>query len=661
MNDFTNRLRAEIIAVGNGRYTLSLGTYSLDADFFKIERLAEGSNYYLLWPDAQRDDFYLYNAKKQTYAFNRIFFKKTEYYSEDSLSFVAYRSDHNYAYMFYEDGYIDKEHVCGYIGEEYNGVRPIKTYGGRWLYYNVYMRKPLWKVEYGYKLKEGWSLGKKIDYNCFVVNRADGGMCIWRYNEKAHKIENHSSIYDSIECIDSSYLLCQKHRESLFELFLCRKFRCLSNPQWRTPNFLFKGNYIFYNSSPDVPANGSTGWQIFNTKDGKPALCLDWVNIRLYDLDGDFYMLVDTDTEKGKKVFLSDIEKSANDLKALSQSLYAQSKQEKTTDIHNEEGTNQTDIDESNEIEKKDEKRNAQPMRKEKQPFQCKNQLPSSIKYCTSIKTSERIRRGGYLQCNRKCTDVLHKEYICWIVPQNNRLIITQYIRRNTYKIVYYKTYDQTHFIDKGIELPTRIIPITLENAQEDTLIEQLEKALDIAAETKNNKVCTESVLQENHCVTESPKITDKQMQLSSQDKVCFTFSDKCYALNVDDVWEIENVFDKQKYLLKEEVLAILLTPENLVSIEYKQNVSPHYKIIGVGKDVRFDQDFGPINKAIRDNARKILLFKRDDDKIYLVDEVRCCGYTMETQTFHRKDKERKVILFDLVSLRRINEWYFKK
>lgn len=65
MNDFTNRLRAEIIAVGNGRYTLSLGTYSLDADFFKIERLAEGSNYYLLWPDAQRDDFYLYNAKNR--------------------------------------------------------------------------------------------------------------------------------------------------------------------------------------------------------------------------------------------------------------------------------------------------------------------------------------------------------------------------------------------------------------------------------------------------------------------------------------------------------------------------------------------------------------------------------------------------------------------
>ena len=663
MNDFTNRLRAEIIAVGNGRYTLSLGTYSLDADFFKVERLAEGSNYYLLWPDAQRDDFYLYNAKKQIYAFHRKLFKKTEYYSEDSLSFVAYRSDNGYAYMFYENRDIDEHDAYLFIGEEYNGMRPVKsTYKGKWLYYDVNKQNLAWKKGNGYDLPEGWFLGKKLDYNCFIVNHADGGMEIRGYNIKKHKPEYNHSIYDSIKkCADSPYLVCKKRRENLFDLFLCRKFRCLSNPQWRTPNFLFKENYIFYNSSPDVPANGSTGWQIFNTKDGKPALCLDWENIRLYDLDGDFYMLVDTDTEKGKKVFLSDIEKSANDLKALSQSLYAQSKQEKTTDVHNEEGTNQTDIDESNEIEKKDEKRNAQPIRKEKQPFQCKNQLPSTIKYCTSIDMLEKITNDGYLQCNRKCTDVLHKEYICWIVPQNNRLIITQYIRRNTYKIVYYKTYDQTHFIDKGIELPTRIIPITLENAQEDTLIEQLEKALDIAAETKNNKVCTESVLQENHCVTESPKIADKQMQLSSQDKVCFTFSDKCYALNVDDVWEIENVFDKQKYLLKEEVLAILLTPENLVSIEYKQNVSPHYKIIGVGKDVRFDQDFGPINKAIRDNARKILLFKRDDDKIYLVDEVRCCGYTMETQTFHRKDKERKVILFDLVSLKRTNEWYFKK
>lgn len=640
---------AEIIPVSNGRYTLNIGTYSLDADFFKIERLAGGSNYYLLWPDAPMNDFYLYNAKKQIYAFNRQLFKKTEYYSEDSLSFVAYRSDHNYAYIFYEDGYIDKECVCGYIGEEYNGVRPIKTYGGKWLYYNVYMRKTVWKVKNGYNLKEGWSLGKKLDDNCFIVNRADGGMCIWRYNEKAHKIEYHPSIYDSIECTDSSYLLCKKHRESLFEWFLCRKFRSLSNPQWQTPNFLFKGNYIFYNPSPDEPVNGSTGWQIFNKKDGNPALCLDWENIRLYDWDSDFYMLVDTDTEKDKKVFLNDIEKSANDLKALSQSLYSQSIQEKTTDVHNEEGTNQTDIDEPNEIEKKDEKCNAQPIKK-KQPFKCENLLPLSIKYCTSIKTSERISRGGYLQCNRRCADVLYKEYICWIVPQNNRLIITQYIRPNTHKLVYYKTYEQAHFIDKKIDLPTRIVPIALEKAQEDTLIEQLEKAL------------TESVLQEDICVTESPDISDKQMQLSLQGKVCFTFNDKCYTLNVDDVWEIENVFDKKKYLFKKEVLAILLTPTNLVSIEYKQNVNPHYKIIGVGEDLRFDQDFFcQINKAIRDNARKILLFKRVADRIYLIDEVRCCGYTMEMQTFHSKNKERKVILFDLVSLRQNNEWYFKK
>ena len=121
-----NRLMAEIVPVGNGRYTLNLGKYNLDADFFKIEWLTEGSNYYLLWPDAQMNDFYLYNTKKQTYAFNRKLFKKTEYYSEDSLSFVAYRSDHNYAYVFYEDGYIDKEHVCGYIGERSTSYKNLR-------------------------------------------------------------------------------------------------------------------------------------------------------------------------------------------------------------------------------------------------------------------------------------------------------------------------------------------------------------------------------------------------------------------------------------------------------------------------------------------------------------------------------------------------------
>ncbi len=653
------RLITEIVPVGNGHYTLNFGNYNLDADFFKIERLAEGSNYYLLWSDAQMNEFYLYNAQKQTYAFDQKFFKKIEYYSEDSLSFVAYRNDHNYAYIFYEDGYIDKEHVCEYIGEEYNGVRPIKTCGGKWLYYDVYKRKTVWKVECGYKLKEGWTLGRKFNYNCFTVNRADGGMCIWRYNEKAHKIEYHSSTYDSIKtCVGFPYLICKKFKENIFELFLCKKFRSLIAPQLRTSNFLFKGNYIFYSPSLEMPANGSTEWQIFNGKDGSPAL-LDWKNIRLYDWDSDFYMLVDTDTEKDKKVFLSDIEKSVNDLKALSKSLYAQSIQEKTADVHNEEETSPTNIDEPY-AKIKEEKHQTQLSQNKKRAFQCKNQLPSSINYCTSIDTPEKITSDGNLQCNRKCTDVLNKKYICWIAPQSSSLIVTEY-RYKTHKVVFYKTYEQTHFFE-GIKLPTRIVPITLEDVQEETLVEQLEEALGITTDIKYDKVRTGTVLQEkSNSVTESPEISDKQMQLSLNDKVCFTFNNKCYALNIGDIWDIDNVFDKQKYLLKEEVLAILLTSSNLVSIEYKQSITPHYRIIGVGKDVRFDQDFGPINKTIRDNAKKILLFKKDNEKTYLMDEVCCCGYTIETQTFHRKKKERKVIQFDLASLRQVNEWYFKK
>ncbi len=650
---------AEIVPVGNGRYTLNQGTYRLDADFFKVKRLAEGSNYYLLWPDAQMDDFYLYNAQKQTYAFNRKLFKKTEYYSEDSLSFVAYRSDHNYAYMFYEDGYIDKEHVCGYIGEEYNGVRPIKTYGGKWLYYNAYMRKTLWKVEYGYKLKEGWTLGRKLNYNCFIVNRVDDGMYIWRYNEKVHKIEYHSSTYDSIkECADSPYLICKKRREKRFELFLCKKFKSLSNPQWQVPNFLFKRNYIFYNPSPDVPENGSTGWHIFNEKDGSPVLCLDWENIRLYDWDGDFYMLVDTDTEKDKKVSLSDLEKSVNDLKALSRSLYAQDIQEKTIDVHNEEETSQTNIEEPY-LKIKEEKHRTQ-LQKGKLPFQCKNQLPPSIKYCTSIDTPEKITSDGYLQCNRKCADVLYKEHICWIVLKSSSLIVTEYIHK-THKVVFYKTYEQAHFFE-GIELPTRIVPITLEGAQENTLIKQLEKALGSETTIQSSKACAETVWQvEDNGVTESPEMEDKPMLPSQQDKVCFTFDDKKYALDLGDVWDIENVFYRRKYLLKKSVLAILLTPSNLVSIEYKQDIHLHYKIIGEGDDMKYDQYFSMGNKAIRDNARQILLFKRENDKICLVDEVRCCACTIKTQKLPNKDKERKVILFDLVSLRQVNEWYFKR
>ena len=147
----------------------------------------------------------------------------------------------------------------------------------------------------------------------------------------------------------------------------------------------------------------------------------------------------------------------------------------------------------------------------------------------------------------------------------------------------------------------------------------------------------------------------------SQQDKVCFTFDDKKYALDLGDVWDIENVFYRRKYLLKKNVLAILLTPSNLVSIEYKQDIHLHYKIVGEGDDMKYDQYFSMGNKAIRDNAKQILLFKRENNKICLIDEVRCCACTIKTQILPNKDKERKVILFDLVSLRQANEWYLKK
>lgn len=692
------------------------GTPIVEESFAKIERVAEASPCYCLWMETTRPCCCIYNAEKQFFVRKSNTFKlaetfcKIECYSSESKSFVAYGSDNDFVHIIFDDGsfnnYNDKGNkvLFDYVGEEHFGMRPVRILPSKkWVYFDSQKKTLAWSKDKGYDLKDG-VLGRKLSKDYYLVCYAPNYCKVKRYDNIRHKPETIRHAYQSVEeCECPSYYICKLYNKELYELVYCsstwKSIGCyaekpiydaknnvyyarrervwciikdgkeLFNYQWENHCFLFKGGYIFYHPLADVVQSISShsGWKIFDGEDAEETGQW-WKNIRLCDWDTNAGLLVDTEVQKDIKIFLKDlascIGSHMNDLIARSKLLSASNDSVQTKkfalvgDIPHHSVSPTEILEEKEEITL--ERSNAQSAKKEATRFQCENHLPSSIKYCTSIDTPEKITSDGYLQCNRKCAGVLYKEYICWIVPKSSSLIVTEYIHK-THKVIFYKTYEQAHFFE-GIELPTRIVPITLEGAQEDTLIEQLEEALDITIDTKYDKVYSKTVLLDDNSITESPKIADKQMQLPLHDKVCFTFNDKGYALNLGEVWDIENVFDKKKYLLKNGVLAILLSTTNLVSIEYKQSVNPHYKIIGVGNDLRFDQDFvGPINKVIRDNARQILLFKRENDKIYLVDEVRCCACTIETQILPNKDKERKVILFDLVSLRQVNEWHFKR
>lgn len=139
--------------------------------------------------------------------------------------------------------------------------------------------------------------------------------------------------------------------------------------------------------------------------------------------------------------------------------------------------------------------------------------------------------------------------------------------------------------------------------------------------------------------------------------KIYFQLDGKDYWLGTGDVWKVGEAFRKRNYLLKKDILAILLDSSNIVCIDYKRSVNLHYQIIGEGKDARFDQDFGPTNKAIRDNSKRILLFTESNGEIRFLDEVLCSNYSLVGQE-SATGYGRKLILFDLVSKTQHNPWH---
>ena len=132
-------------------------TFICDGDilpcaFTKVDRVANFSNYYCLWINDK--EFYLFNTKNKKYALKTNIYKgakkfyKIGHYSKLTGTFVAYRSDKDYAHILFEYGDFE-EYVFKYVGEEYNGIRPVKGCNDKWAYYNVVKRNFLYDINSG--------------------------------------------------------------------------------------------------------------------------------------------------------------------------------------------------------------------------------------------------------------------------------------------------------------------------------------------------------------------------------------------------------------------------------------------------------------------------------------------------------------------------------
>ena len=687
----------EIRTTSDGRYMLDCDGILLEKSFFRIERLADKSNYYLLWEDEDMDVFYLYNTEKNIFALkasvckNAQTFRKVDFYSEETQSFVAYRSDEEYAHILYDDGDMER-YAFQYVGEEHNGMRPVKTYGGKWLYYDAQRRKPTWAIEKGYNLKDGEALGRKLDRSHFIVYGADGSCNIRKYDENLHKVTYLNDRYDFIEEIIPSFFVGKLRWKDLYELFVCdtylkpigyydskpmydaankvfyarkedvwciiRNRKELYNNQWTTCNFRFHGAYIFYQAASDK------AWQVFDGNNSM-ELCPHWKNIRLYDSGNEAYLLADTDQGKDCKISVDEIGQYMREwlelLATRSKALYAQDEwvQSESSVVEHENSKQPYAIESptSAAIQEEDALATNMPEISEQQ-LEYPNEWPNHIEYCTTIEHVH-IAKDRYLICGRNYNMVSAGEHICWIVRDRNALVITRYMPNKAHKVIYCKTYDKGDDTLKRLLLPAKTLRVDMKGISEERFVKELDRQISLGKEKKQDSVSAN----EQTITTES---TSNEVALETQvqafdtrkgNKIYFQFDGKDYWLGAGDVWKGGEAFQRRNYLLKKDLLAILLDSSNVVCIDYKRSVNLHYQIIGEGKDARFDQDFGPTNKAIRDNSRRILLFTESNGEIRFLDEVLCSNYSLveqEPATGHG----RKLILFDLISKTQRNPWH---
>lgn len=335
----------EIIKNANDTITFTCDDYILPCTLVKVEKVTDNSNYYCLW--LNKNEFYLYNVQNKKFALNintyreaKLFYK-IENYSNYSRTFVAYRSDKEYAYILFEDGNYEN-YVFKNVGKENKGIRPVKGCNNKWDYYDVFKKVFLYNISKGLNLSEDEELGLFFNHNCYTIYKKDLYYKFIFFDKDKHKIY----YSDKLEYIGETYddkiiskifnkniyaLLDYKNPTRAFgyytskpryidskNIFIAKKInsyviinncREVSNCQWTDDNFIFHHDYILNKTETGI-------LKLYNYSDGK-EICTNWKNIR-FDKDSQC-IIADTDNKKNKKISKSDINK-------LSMLLYKESR-----------------------------------------------------------------------------------------------------------------------------------------------------------------------------------------------------------------------------------------------------------------------------------------------------------------------------------------------
>lgn len=703
---------ANIREISPNNYALFNNGESLTG-FHKIERVADNSNYYCLWPTSEY--FYLYHIVKKKFALNSsaiadaYTFVKIEHYSEKTGTFIAYRKDEDYVHILFEDGYAESTTFC-FIGEETNEVRPVKTCSDRWFFYDTRKRKYLYHTgSKGYQI-DG-CLEKILTRDIFIINKNNRGKQLALYVQGKAPVFSRD-YFEAIELVKYSTFIGKLYNKNIYciiknnniaypigyytsspkyveehNLFIAAKGEsyCLvkggkeiQNHQWKSDTFIFHSDYAFNKQC------NSSSWKIFSIHNGH-EIPTNFKNIRITD-DKELYLLAEIDGTD-KRISIEEINELSN---AYFNKFPKDRKQEiqatpidKSTIVQNDSYDKNISKNTMSNVTKGDKKdyavkESAFEDKKEAASTYNKTEQDIDINYYIFVPwvsiTDNRITSGRV-----NCDNFRGSTFIVWFILEEHTLIITESRRTKVHNILYLKEkspiveklYNGKHFWTYRQLYPiswkfnhiscsfNHINELFFKQELSRLATEKSKAGTEICqGETSNEPVKKQETLstQPLNKFPISTNLLDDKANIGNPQEVKFTFDQIIYKLKIDEEWNIDDIFYRKRvqHRSTEDVIAILYDPSTDHAIKSKEG-GVYYLIYGEGKDKRFDQYFGQntnslLRDSINDKNKRILLFKRNAKKeLLLQDEVKCVGF----ETTFEKDDNRTVIIFKLKSILR--------
>ena len=437
------------------------------------------------------------------YVFNSFIYKdaktfsKVCYYSINSKSFVAYRSDNNLAYIIFENGEYDK-YPFKYVGEELYGTRAVKGQNDRWVYYNTLTRRVLVSIKKGLQLKDEEKLVKQYNHDYYIVCKDNLYYKILYHDFEKHKSYN---LRDKIEYFEESCngnIIGKLYGKKIYFLFssknpietiryyttkpkynsernvyiakkgdsyvIIEKKRDVSNYQWETDDFVFYKDYVLNRTNTGV-------YKIYCLETGF-ELQSNYSNVKYSSKDD--CIIVDTASEIKKKIYYTDLD----ELKSLLLNILKTSKKENTVTylrrniIKNVNSNDSIDECSNDDCLDNGELDNAVVSTNN----ESKIVLPNRIDFIIFVDKIGLTNDGTHLICPRRADkDLFTGCNICWIIREKLSIAITERKHAKTYKLIYYRE-NVDLGVFKNYIAQNYFYKLSVNIVDEETLFQEIER-----------------------------------------------------------------------------------------------------------------------------------------------------------------------------------------